>query len=114
MSKTITNLAVALVDKATDDILKTYPEYPHQQVFASAALRQRLATYVLSRIPGLYVVTNDTIPAVAPASLPFSKDQQGDIECLIHQGIQHILQDEKFSFPEISVEIVMSPSQWFG
>ncbi|HEY9644744.1 MAG TPA: late competence development ComFB family protein [Chroococcidiopsis sp.] len=114
MSKTIINVAMVLVDKATDEILKTYPEHPHQQAFASAELRQRLAAYVLSRIPGLYVVTEESMPVVDPESFPLSKDQQEDIERLIHQGIQHVLRDDEFSFPEISVDIVMSPSQWFG
>ncbi len=114
MSKTIINLAMVLVDKTTDDILKTYPQHPHQQAFASAESRQRLAAYVVSHIPGLYVVTEEAAPVVDPESFPLSKDQHDDIERLIHQGIQHVLQDDEVSSPEISVDIVMSPSQWFG
>ncbi|HEY9659049.1 MAG TPA: hypothetical protein V6C65_11395 [Allocoleopsis sp.] len=94
MTKTIVNLATSIVVQEAEAILETYPYRPYQQAFAEPELKRRLTTYVLSRVPGVYVVINqsETASSTIKTSL-VTLDRQHQIESLIHQGIQKILSE---------------------
>lgn len=120
MTKTIVNLATSIVVQEAEAILETYPYRPYQQAFAEPELKRRLTTYVLSRVPGVYVVVNqsETTSSAVRTSL-VGLDQQNQIESLIHQGIQKILSETVInptaeSVEQASEEAVGMPSNWFG
>lgn len=119
MTKTIVNLATSIVVQEAEAILETYPYRPYQQAFAEPELKRRLTTYVLSRVPGVYVVINQADIAPHPVeTLPVSLEQQEQIEILIHQGIQKILAeagaDQNAAIDQNSEEALGMPSNWFG
>jgi hypothetical protein len=118
MSQTIVNLALPVVTEKIDQLLLSYPFYPYQQTFASPALRERLAAYVLSRIPGLYVAM-DHLSACSIESPDhcYSTEQHHQIEQLIRQGIEHLTDPyQTWNQPSAAdeSESALSPSSWFG
>jgi hypothetical protein len=129
MSQTILNLAQTIVTEKIDELLAGYPLYPHQRIFASPDLRQRLTAYVLSRIPGFYVTVDRTAVCTIDSPLDcYSPEEHQHIDSLIHEGISHLLSryqvdaDRYFpkptgltevDFVEIT-EVVCEPSSWFG
>ena len=118
MAQTIVNLAVPLVTEKIAEILHTYPCYPHQQAFTSPDLRQKLTAYVLSRMPALYLAIDEVEAcAVRSPSSCYTATQHSQIDRLIHQGIEHILQQrEAWLEPRLPEhpDPVLTPSSWFG
>ncbi len=118
MTKTIVNLALPMIVEAVEDVLDTYAYHPYQQAFSIPDLRQKLISYVLTRIPGLYAVIEDTATCTPdPSSLGFSVESCKEIKPLIHQGIQQIVEENAewvdHHIPqEVSPEL--TPSTWFG
>lgn len=129
MPQTIVNFALPIVAERIDEILAGYPFYPHQQAFSASERRQKLAAYVLSRIPGYYV----TMDQAAACSLEsprncYTAEQHQQIERLIHQGIEHLLTQaetwepysddylltDSSSQPSAKADATMAPSSWFG
>lgn len=92
MPQTIVNFALPVVTERIDEVLASYPVYPYQHAFSAPERRQKLAAYVLSRIPGYYV----TMDQAAACSLEsprscYTPEQHQQIEQLIRQGIEHLL-----------------------
>jgi hypothetical protein len=119
MSKTIINLAFSAVSAEAEEVLETYPHHPYQQAFSAPDLRQKLISYVLSRIPSMYVVVeeNQEEELCAQSYNCYSEKQRNDIEALIRQGIRQILQDEPdWVAKHIPGEVnsALQPSNWFG
>ena len=118
MAQTIVNLAVPLVTEKIEDILNTYPIHPHQQTFTSPNLREKLTAYVLSRMPALYLTVDEMeVCAVRSPSSCYTTAQHSQIERLIHQGVEHILQQRdawvESRLPE-QIDPILTPSNWFG
>lgn len=134
MSQTILNLAQTIVTERIDELLGAYPLYPHQGVFTSPDLRQRLAVYVLSRIPGFYVTVDRAKACTVDSPLDcYSPEEHQHIDNLIHQGISYLLSRyqadaygyfpkptdfAEVDFAEVDFaetpEAVCEPSSWFG
>ena len=92
MSKKIINLTLPLVNEEIEDILETYPKSPYRQAFSPSNLRQDLIAYVLSRIPNMYAVIEETHgPSIDKAQVCWSEEERLYIDSLIHLGIQHVL-----------------------
>jgi hypothetical protein len=118
MSYTIINLTLPVVNQVLEDTLDTYPHYPYQQAFSIPDLRQALIAYVLCRIQNLYTVAEDEDAAIALAQrTSFSPDELLLIQALVHQGIEHVLQENaewtEHHIPQ-TIHSVQSPSTWFG
>ncbi|HEY9622326.1 MAG TPA: hypothetical protein V6C78_18355 [Crinalium sp.] len=118
MSKTIVNLALSIVLDKIETILETYPSHPYQQAFSIPDLRQKLVSYVLSRIPCHYTVIDDLGTAeVDLKNLYCSTEEDMHIETIIRQGIEHILQEDSdwvdHHIPE-ETDASFAPSTWFG
>ncbi len=116
MAKIIVNLATSMVLTEIGNILATYLDYSYQQVSAASALRQKLLTYVLSRMPGLYTAIEECeLLSDHLVDSCCSTEQRQQIIALIHQGIQQIGQDDALTLPEADPEShLISPSHWFG
>ncbi|MDX2217092.1 MAG: hypothetical protein SFY66_27745 [Oculatellaceae cyanobacterium bins.114] len=118
MTKTIVNLALSVVIKEIEDALDSYPYHPYQQTFSVPEMRQRLISYVLSRVPGHYTVVDDSEEVfIDTASLCTSTTEKLQIEALIHTGIERILQeDSDWGDRHISHEAApgCAASNWFG
>jgi hypothetical protein len=119
MTKAIVNLSLPLVIQQTEAVLETYPHHPYQQAFSIPDVRQKLICYVLSRMPGLYTVVEETERQfVNPSSMCSTLGQRNcQIETLIRQGIQSILSENldwiDRHIPE-EAESRQMPSNWFG
>lgn len=118
MTQAIVNLTLPIVTDKIDDILAAYPLYEYRQVFAVPELRQRLAAYVLARLPVVYVTMDSSIAyGLESTGHCYSADQHDQINQLIHQGIEALL-----GRPEIwqqrptpgMAEATPTPSNWFG
>lgn len=116
MSKTIANLTLLLITEEIEKVLETYPYHPYQQAFDIFDLRQKLIAYVLSRVSSTYTVIEHREPIIDPKSVRCSLEQRLQIETLIHQGIQHILQQNSACDNHYSEEVDpgYAPSHWFG
>ena len=118
MTQTIVNLTLPIVTAKIDDILAAYPLYEYRQVFAVPELRQRLTTYVLARLPVVYVtMDSSTACDLESPGQCYSSDQHDQINRLIHQGIEALLGRPELwqerSMPEMA-EATSAPSNWFG
>jgi hypothetical protein len=118
MSKTIINLALSAVMDKVESILDTYPSHPYQQAFSIPDLRQKLVSYVLSRIPCHYTVIDDIGDSTIDLkSLYCSTAEDVHMDTIIRQGIDHILQSNAdwvdHHIPE-TTSANFAPSNWFG
>jgi hypothetical protein len=117
MSQTIVNLTLPIVNKKIDDILASYPLYPHQQVFSDSELRQKLTSYVLSRLPVVYVTMENADACTLTSPLGcYSSEQHEQINRLIHQGIDSLMQ-HRHQFQHQAAgqaDATLTPSHWFG
>jgi hypothetical protein len=118
MTQTIVNLTLPIVTDKIDDILAAYPLYEYRQIFAIPDLRQKLTTYVLARLPVVYVtMESSSACGLESTGHCYSYDQHEHINQLIHQGIDALL-----GRPEVwrhspgaeRAEAGTIPSNWFG
>ena len=94
MASTIVNLALSVVTADVDEFLITNPNPLPSCAVPSSAVRQLLVAYVLTRIPGLYVATDDIEHLAIDSTLLYgSNKRQQQINTLIRQGIRQIRQD---------------------
>jgi hypothetical protein len=119
MSKTIVNLAISVVNAEAEEVLESYPHHPYQQAFSAPDLRHKLISYVLSRIPSIYIVVEENQEQEINSQSRYccSNNQRDQIEALIHQGIQQILLDDHDwlanHIPQ-DANPAFTPSTWFG
>ncbi len=116
MTRTIVNLAASVVVAEVQSILKTYPAHPHREAFSAPSLRQKLLVYVLSRMPNCYVVVDDhDLHRSHPETIHCPLDQRRQMVALIHQGIEHLLQEDRdFGDRPLEENPTLTPSHWFG
>jgi hypothetical protein len=117
MSQAIVNLTLPIVNEKIDDILVSYPLDPHRIAFRDPELRQKLASYVLSRLSVVYVtMDNDEAVCLTSPVGCYSSDQHEQINRLIRQGIDSLIQRQRWQprFASDSVEPELTPSNWFG
>ena len=118
MTQTIVNLTLPLVMDKIDDVLAAYPLYEYRQVFAVPELRQKLTTYVLARLPVVYVtIDSGTACGMASPGHCYSSEQHDQINQLIHQGIDALLgRPETWRWRPSAerIEAESVPSSWFG
>lgn len=92
MSKQIINLTLQIVSEEIESVLENYPEYPYHQAFAPSNLRLELIAYVLSRIPNIYKVVEETQePSINTMFPSVSSEQRLQLESWIHIGIRDVL-----------------------
>lgn len=118
MAQAIVNLAIPVIHHKVKEVLETYPESPYQHVFSSTKLREKLVTYVLSRMPALYTTTDEARACLGTMPMHcFSREQQIQIDQLIRTGIQHLMTQQQ-TWETVShappVTDSPSPSTWFG
>ena len=118
MAQTIVNLALPVITSKIEEVLDTYSASPHQRVLSSTAFREKLATYVLRRVPTLYTTTEVTTACASNMpSTCFSGEQHTQMDRLIHQGIRHLTTQQQTweTAPQHSaVSGHLTPSNWFG
>lgn len=119
MSKIIVNLITPVVVNEAEIILNAYPQAFYRKAFTASDLRQKLITYVLTRIPSNYTVVEEADEMILNAKPPCSSEQRQHIKMLINQGIQHILhepgEESQIDQPlRESASTPAMPSTWFG
>jgi len=118
MAQTIVNLTLPIVTEKIDQLLSTYPQQPYQDLFNSPELRQKLTAYVLSRLPVIYVTMESHQACNLNTSVEcYSHEQHGQIEQLIHQGIDTLMALRRTlrrgQTPSLTPTMA-TPSTWFG
>ncbi len=138
MTKMIVNLTLSIATETIDNLLQTYPQSPHRELFTDPDLYQALLTYVLSRIPNHYMVIEQANhnghqvqlrlqhpsefasiqPSDSEVALPTPPSLvQEDLAEIIHQGIRDLLAQhpERLHRPYPCRDMaVLRPSYWFG
>lgn len=119
MSQTIVNLTLPIVTEKIDAILAIYPLHSYgSPTLDHHDLRRRLTTYVLSRLPVVYM-TMDSVTACtldSPAGC-YSQDQHEQISQLIYQGLEALLAQPRPRYGSQTHELAgvgSDPSSWFG
>lgn len=100
MTQAIVNLAIPVITCKVEAVLEScsIPADPNQ--YASKAMREKLVAYVLKRIPMVYTTTDTSqnCSDVTPIHC-FSKEQQNQIDDLIHEGMRHLTSYRQSSPP---------------
>ncbi|MEM1256302.1 MAG: late competence development ComFB family protein [Cyanobacteria bacterium P01_H01_bin.21] len=109
MANTLINIALPVVNEIIDDVLATGPSASHQEAFAGTEARDRLATFVLSRLPARYITIAESECSLEFPRNCYSAEQHRQIRQLVHQGIQKVLTRPLTATPEALI-----PSTWFG
>ncbi|NEQ48950.1 MAG: late competence development ComFB family protein [Leptolyngbya sp. SIO3F4] len=109
MANTLINIALPVVNEIIDDVLSTGPAANYRETFASADARDRLATFVLSRLPARYMTVTDNQRSLEFPRNCYSAEQHQHIRQLVYQGIQKVLTRPVTTTPETFI-----PSTWFG
>ncbi|MFH7242589.1 MAG: hypothetical protein ACHWZW_07035 [Spirulina sp.] len=129
MSQVIVNLTLPIVVAKIESVLKNAAPENRWQVANGMDLRQRLTSYVLRRLPVMYVTLDQhSIRRMGTPSQCYSYDQHRQIDRLIQQGLQTLIEDGASPIPssgEDELAARISPnyrrtqepalvSDWFG
>ncbi|MGD1856200.1 MAG: late competence development ComFB family protein [Leptolyngbyaceae cyanobacterium] len=109
MANTLINIALPVVNEIIDNVLAAAPFASYRETFASADTRDRLATFVLSRLPARYMTVADSGCSLEFPRNCYSAEQHQHIRQLVYQGIQKVLTRPA----ETSLETCV-PSTWLG
>ena len=109
MANTLINIALPVVNEIIDDVLAAGQSASYRETFMSADARDRLATFVLSRLPARYMTVTDSECSLDLPMNCYSAEQHRQIRQLVHQGIQKVLTRPIAATPETLI-----PSTWFG
>lgn len=108
MANTLINIALPVVNEIIDDVLAAGSSASYRETFTSSDARDRLATFVLSRLPARYMTIADECSLDFPRNC-YSVEQHRQIRQLVQQGIQKVL-----TRPVASTSEPLIPSNWFG
>ncbi|MFG6097917.1 late competence development ComFB family protein [Leptothoe sp. ISB3NOV94-8A] len=108
MANTLINIALPVVNEIIDDVLATGSSASYRDTFTSSDARDRLATFVLSRLPARYMTIAEECSLELPRNC-YSAEQHRQIRQLVYQGIQKLLTRPISSTPDTLI-----PSTWFG
>lgn len=118
MAQAIVNLTLPVITSKVEEALNSITTASHQNRFAVKELREELVTYVLRRMPTVYTTTETSQMWAFEAPIHcFSKEQQNQMNDLIHEGIDHLMQRHppRNAAPQAAAQSSDSaPSNWFG
>ena len=109
MANTLINIALPVVNEIIDDVLATGSSISYGETFTSADARDRVATFVLSRLPARYMTIADSECSLDLPRNCYSAEQHRQIRQLVHRGIQEVMARPIVPTPETLI-----PSTWFG
>lgn len=110
MANTLINIALPVVNEIIDDVLAAGGSAPYRETFTgSDDARDRLATFVLSRLPARYMTIGDRECSLDLPRNCYSAEQHRQIRQLVHQGIQTVMTRPVAPTPDTLI-----PSTWFG
>lgn len=109
MANTLINIALPVVNEIIDDVLATGPSASYRETFMGSDARDRLATFVLSRLPARYMTITDSECSLDLPRNCYSTEQHRQIRQLVYQGIQKVLARPVSPTPDTLI-----PSTWFG
>lgn len=109
MANSLINIALPVVNEIIDDVLADGNATSYQNVLNSFDARDRLTSFVLSRLPARYMMVADSECSLELPRNCYSAEQHQHIRQLVHQGIQKLLARPATPTPEQLI-----PSTWFG
>ncbi len=117
MSQRILNLTLPVVSAKVDQVLKEDAVQHNPDCLAISNLREQLMTYVVRRLPAVYVtLDSEEISALdnpTHATSYYPEQQLAEIEQLIQQGLLALMAVQP-PYPTTTVEAVEEVSCWFG
>ena len=119
MSQRILNLTLPVVSAKVDQVLRDNALKPTLDVLAISDLRDCLTTYVVRRLPAVYVTLDSEEvgtfkdPADVANYNYYPEQQLAEIEQLIQQGLRTLMAVEP-PYPTATLEAVEDVSCWFG
>ena len=118
METTVEDAMLFAVTEILDQVLKSYPDYPHQKAFTNPDLRRSLLNRVMSQLPNWYPAHEEGKPVPKGAeNWQFSEENKIHIRNIIRQEIAYIIQQKSACISRTSAEEIDScftPSHWFG
>ncbi|MEM7795952.1 MAG: late competence development ComFB family protein [Cyanobacteria bacterium P01_C01_bin.118] len=109
MANTLINIALPVVNDIINDVLTTGLSEDYGETFTNTDARDRLATFVLSRLPARYMTVSESECSLDLPRNCYSAEQHQHIRQLVHQGIQKVMTSPVNPTPEAFI-----PSTWFG
>ncbi|MEM9805032.1 MAG: late competence development ComFB family protein [Cyanobacteria bacterium P01_D01_bin.56] len=109
MANSLINIALPVVNEIIDDVLADGNVASSQEVLHSSDARDRLASFVLSRLPARYMTVADSECSLELPRNCYSAQQHRHIRQLVQQGIQKLL-----TRPTNTTAEQLIPSTWFG
>lgn len=119
MSQRILNITLPVVSAKVDQVLMDNALKSTLDALAISDLRDRLTTYVVRRLPAVYVtLEGEEVSTLKDPSHPttcnyYPEQQLAEIEQLIQQGL-HALMAMEPPYPTTTLEAVEGVSCWFG
>ncbi|MFM7528311.1 MAG: hypothetical protein ACKO63_07455 [Nodosilinea sp.] len=119
MSQRILNLTLPVVSAKVDQVLRDNALKPTLDILTISDLRDRLTTYVVRRLPAVYVTLESEEagtfkdPADVANHNYYPEQQLAEIEQLIEQGLRTLMAVEP-PYPTATLEAVEDVSCWFG
>ncbi len=111
MGHKIVNIALPVVNEIIDDILTTAAPFSHHGSVGMSETRDRLVTFVVSRLPARYMALAESDGEGDPVPMGcYSSDQHQHIRQLVHIGIRKALTPR----PAAPCREKTYPSSWFG
>lgn len=112
MSHKLVNLAFPIVSERVDQKLAAQPALIRQQAaYSGFDVRQKLETYVLSRLPSCYIRLEANQVCSLESSQCYFSQQLQQIDNLVEQGIASLVSQRSQS---AGSQERNSPSSWFG
>ena len=110
MANTLINIALPVVNEAIDDVLAAGPSASDPETFTGTDARDRIARFVLSRLPARYMTVADSECSLELPMNCYSAEQHRHIRQLVREGIQKLL-----TSPSVAPATeTLIPSTWFG
>ncbi|MBT9312097.1 late competence development ComFB family protein [Leptothoe kymatousa] len=109
MANSLINIALPVVNEIIDDVLAGGTSASYRDTLTSDDSRNRLAKFVLSRLPARYMTVNDSECSLELTKNCYSAEQHQHIRKLVHQGIQKLV-----ARPIAPPSETLIPSTWFG
>lgn len=88
----IENLGLLVVNEEIENALDLYPDDSYREAFANPELRQKLVSYVMSGLQGIYPTLTTRQSQPVKTKFPYrSLELRLQIESYVHWGIEYLL-----------------------
>lgn len=92
----VVNLKLQVIEEEIENALEHYSQHPYKTAFAIPDWRQKLLSYLLSQVPGSYLVIEDNQKLLIKNQFSYrSMELRLQLENHIHKGIAQLIQENR-------------------